>query len=393
MLLQFSTVNFKSFKNEVTLNLVANNFKEHEERIIYFNNERVLPLVGVFGANASGKSNLLEAFFFAVNLIRNSLSSQTSEELFNIKPFMFDDSKDNSPSSFDFIFVKDGVKYEYGFAIDKKCVIEEYLYVYKSQKPSLVFERKNVNEYHFRDYARHELSPIVSRTLPNKLFLSVAANFNAKLVKACFDWFKNDINFYFEQAIEEKAILDAIKDEKMNKFIADFLNHADINISNIKWQIAKINNQQKINFKTMHLIRANGELKEFSLDIKDESHGTQKLLSYAPLFYKALNFGGVVVIDEIDNAIHVELMKYIISLFNDPLINKTSAQLIFNAQNALLLDLDIMRRDQICFVEKNFLTGVSSLYSLDEFKVRLDDKVLKKYLEGRYGALPNIIYE
>ncbi len=412
MLIQFSFANFKSFRDEATLNLLANNFKEHQDSVILEDGERVLPSVAIFGANASGKSAVLEALSVAIDLVRTSNIHQIGDSYNRLVPFLFDDKHVNEPSSFEFVFMKNGRKYEYGFKATHKQIFEEYLYVYKTQKPSLIFERKNTNEYVFRENTRDELGPIVARTSENKLFLSTATAWNAKSTLEAFEYFKNDIGIYENNYFDLNYLanqLDKNEDLGLNEFIIRFLNEADINISNYTYEVDNADDNFKADVMrrfnltpkaveglkrfriiTQHKIKTDENTVEFPLNFLFESNGTKKILCYAPLIYDALINGKTIVIDEMDNGLHHEMMKYILNLFNDPAINKKRAQLIFNSHNILLLNLDYFRRDQIYFAEKDFNLGTSSLYSLDEFSVRLDDNVLKKYLEGRFGAMPNI---
>ncbi len=412
MLLQFNVSNFASFKDEVVLNVCANAQKEHNDILLKYGKERVLPSIAIFGANASGKTNIFKALASAVQFVRTSNAKQINDLNSNIEPFLFNHESCKQPSFFHFIYVMNDVKYEYGFQADTKKVYEEYLYAYKSQKPSLIFHRKQVNQYEFSSATKAELTKLSKMNHENKLFLATATAWNSKFTKDAFLWFSEKIDIYDSAILEENFIssLDYQKDPSLTEFMNDLLKNADIHIAGYEYKtknrkdmvhkqfmgIFKLNDVdeehdlQGYEIITEHCIFINGKKENFKLRLEQESNGTQKLFAYGPFIKEALEKGKTIAIDEIDNCLHPLLVQYLVGLFHNPEINKKGAQLLFNTHDMHLLDLNKLRRDQIYFVNKDEASGISELYSLDEFSPRKSEKVDKGYLLGRYGAIPNI---
>lgn len=394
MLLQFNVENFASFRDEVVLNLLANVQKEHPDSLIERNGEKGLSCIAVFGPNAGGKTNLFKALSSSINFIRFSNARQVNDLSPYIVPFLMNETHSKMPSSFYFVFIKNGMKYEYGFKADQRIVYEEYLYAYKSQKKSLIFERKNTNDYFFPTATKRELEPLVKMTDFNKLFLSSATAWNAKETRDAYLFFANDIDVYDSRLLEQSLYpaLDANKGPSLKTFMSNFLKAADINISGYSFETRDgfTPGTKQMRITTKHQINVDGATKEYQLDLQNESNGTKRLFAYGPIIKNALENGKTIFVDEMDSCLHPSLTRYLISLFQSKETNPHGAQLIFNTQNINLLDLSLFRRDQIYFVDKKNDTGVSDLYSLDDFSVRKNDLIQKGYLLGRFGALPNI---
>lgn len=416
MLIQFSVTNFLSFRDETVLSLSTNKDNSHSENLLSYKNERILPSVAIYGANAAGKSNLHKALTAAIIMIRNSNNLQVNQPLM-VTPFLLDSKSRFDKTKFDFIYTYNDVKYEYGFVLDSNNVWEEYLYEYKSSKPSLIFERSEINKYKFTTKTKSQLSKIVDKNTSNKLFLATATSWNSDLTKDAYMWFATMIDTYDSQNLEDLMYTEFDRhqnnnDSSLNKFMLHLLQKADINISNFNYESIKrevnqlpfelppelqglmnpIPSAKKVleqrRIITSHQVVENGEKKEYPLNYFDESNGTKRLFTYGPVLKNALENGRTIIIDEIDNALHPAMTKSLIEMFQNPNINKNNAQLIFNTHEISLLDLNLFRRDQIYFVEKNNKTGVSDLYSLDEFSPRKSENIQKRYLQGRYGAMP-----
>lgn len=416
MLIQFSVTNFLSFRDETVLSLSTNKDNSHSENLLSYKNERILPSVAIYGANAAGKSNLQKALTAAIIMIHNSNNLQVDQPLM-VTPFLLDSKSRFDKTKFDFIYTYNDVKYEYGFVLDSNHVWEEYLYEYKSSKPSLIFERSEINKYKFTTKTKSELSQIVDKNTSNKLFLATATSWNSDLTKDAYMWFATMIDTYDSQNLEDLMYTEFDRhqnnnDSSLNKFMLHLLQKADINISNFNYESIKrevnqlpfelppelqglmnpIPSAKKVleqrRIITSHQVVENGEKKEYPLNYFDESNGTKRLFTYGPVLKNALENGRTIIIDEIDNALHPAMTKSLIEMFQNPNINKNNAQLIFNTHEISLLDLNLFRRDQIYFVEKNNKTGVSDLYSLDEFSPRKSENIQKRYLQGRYGAMP-----
>lgn len=410
MLLQFNVTNVLSFKEEAILDLVCNKDKSHIENLISYKKNKILPTVAIYGANAAGKSNLFKALTAAILYVRNSNMMQINDKI-KIAPFLLDKNSKNEKRRFDFIFVHNEIKYEYGFVVDETKVYEEYLYEYNSAKASMIFERYDVNKYNYTTTLSKLLSQYEEKNTDNKLFLATATTWNCKETLNAFLWFSEAIDIYNHASIEATMVeaLDSDEQDKIKEFSMDLLKQADFNISDYNFSVkesdvSKISLPPGITLEDnvvldflrewkldmFHEVEEDGVMATYSLPFHNESNGTKAFFAYAPLIYMALKNGKTVVVDEIDNGLHPMLVKYIVDIFNDSSINKNGAQLIFNTHDTTLLDLDMLRRDQIYFVEKNNNTGTSELYSLAEFSPRKTEKVQKGYMQGRYGAVPNI---
>lgn len=413
MLIQFSVSNYRSIKEEAVFSALAGSDKLHETSLIHFRKERVLPSIAVYGANAAGKSNLFKAITAALVIIRSSNNRQINEPIPLIAPFAFDDESGSRPTSFNFIFTANGKKYEYGFSADKNKVYDEYLYEYRTAKPSKIFERTNTTDYSFVEALEKEMRMYVGKNTENKLFLSTATAWNCERTKSAYLWLAEAIDTFGGERFEGVVMpeLENDKDGKLEKFITDLLREADINITGYQFKVKDIplNEQPNISLPpgvevrlpsgiiqkhyemtSKHMIQQGDEKKEYLLPFGDESEGTKRLFFYSPIIKRAIEKGNTVIIDEIDNSLHPLLTIMLIELFHDKNINKNGAQLLFNTHDVSLLDLEYFRRDQIYFVEKNNLTGVTDLYSLDEFSPRKTENIRKGYLQGRYGAIPAV---
>lgn len=237
MLLQFSVENYRSYKERAVLSMEASADKVLPNNVTAFGADRLLKVATVFGANASGKSNLFIALTAAIVNIRRSNELQIGQSLFNITPFLFDEETKKKPSRFEFVFIQNGIKYVYGFAATAREVVNEYLYVYNSSKASTIFERdeSKTDVYRFTSPSvRKELEPITKLNTKNKLFLSTATQWNSTYTREAFTFFADHINTYdsdFEAMIPTIGpILEHDSDHEVENFIIKLLQAADINI-------------------------------------------------------------------------------------------------------------------------------------------------------------------
>ncbi|MBQ9327032.1 MAG: ATP-binding protein [Solobacterium sp.] len=409
MLLQFNVKNFLSIKDEVTLTAFANASKEHEDNLIVSGRERILPTLALYGANAAGKSNIFKALTAAILLVRRSNTLQINMST-GVEPFLFDEKTQNEKTKMDFLFVHNGKKYEYGFLADTNYIYEEYLYEYKSSRPTMIFERSEVTNYKFTSSYRH-LSEYQSKNTSNKLFLCTATSWNCEETRDAYLWFAEGIDTYDQLAIQNNQFLEYLDRNKnrpeAKEFLLSMLKHAEINIQDYEFESNIIDNPaipfppgiqidrvmlanvKQYRLDTIHQIeQSDGSIKNYKLSFDHESDGTMLLFAYGPIIMEALEKGRTIIIDELDNSLHPNLSKYLIELFNDKEVNRNGAQLIFNSHDISLLDLSLFRRDQIYFVEKDNRTGVTDLYSLADFSPRKSENIQKGYLQGRYGAIP-----
>lgn len=409
MLIEFSVKNFLSFKEKVTLSLEKESGNENEENTFTFNNEELLKTAVIYGANASGKSNLIKAFTIAILMVRNSNMISLGGKWDILKPFLFSEDTNNSPSEFEFIFIANKIKYRYFFSADEDKIYNESLDAYYSQKPTNIFTRKNTTEYSFINSDKKTLESIASKNTENKLFLSTATTWNYEKTKDAFLWFLNSIDTYgsFDSMLDQDLINYSNNDEDLKKFTLKLLKESDIFIKDLRVSYEErdvenssfiINNQKKGPLKTKsvkiameHEINdSQDEKKIYTLDFEDESSGTKILFVLAPILKRAFEKTKIIIVDELEKSLHPTLVKYIIKLFNNEKLNTKNSQLIFTTHAISLLNLDLFRRDQIWFTEKDVLTGNSDLYPLDSFSVRKEENIEKGYINGRYGAVPFI---
>lgn len=413
MLVQFTVENFLSIRDKVYLSLEPSKDSEHPENLITKGDYKAVNSVAIYGANASGKSSLFKAITVALIMIRNSNNVQVTDKL-PMTPFKFDFESRNKPTSFEFTFIaKDDRKYIYGFSATTEKVVEEYLYCYNTSKPTLLFDLNENEKPKFNRAYKVKLEAAYQMNTANKLFLATATTWNVECTKSPFEWLAESIDT-FTDVMElggsafEKYRID--ENRKYIEFTKNLLKQADINISSIEVDAKEVMGGPALPFQivvqgkiippnegkhydveitTGHtVVDENGEKTEFSLTLQEESIGTQLLFFYGPLLEDAFEKGKTIVLDEIDKSMHPSLVKFIMNLFRDPDVNKNGAQLIVTTHETGILSLEMFRRDQIYFTEKDSKSGVTDLYSLDEFSVRKTENIEKGYLMGRYGAIP-----
>ena len=394
MLIQFSVENYLSIKDKVVLSLLASRDTEHPEHLIWDGSKNYLKSAVIYGANASGKSNVLNAFWFMVNYVLTSHNQQVHKGI-ERSPFKFNKETPTRPSSFEVIFTVNGIRYAYGFSVTDKAVIEEYLYYYPNGRQALIFERKDTTDFRFT-VDIDEQNTLKDRTSANKLYLSVASNWSYAKVIPVLEWFASC------QIITKNSVADAygleaeqLKDDDYRRVIASMLRVADFGIQSLQVRdsapISSPHSERFTNIDAVHTVQdAEGNASSYTLNMTEESDGTNSYFKLIGIVKKALDQGTLLVADEMDAHLHPLLTKHLVSLFNSAEFNPHGAQLIFTSHNTNLLDLDVLRRDQVWFTEKDEHTAATDLFSLYDFSIRKDAKVEKGYLIGRYGAIPFI---
>lgn len=412
MLIEFSVKNFLSFKNKVTLSMEKGNGDENLDNIISTNNVDLLKTTAIYGANASGKSNILKAFTCAILMVRNSSLIPVGAKWNFIKPFLFDEVSKNKPSEFEFIFTVNNVKYRYFFSADANKIYDEALDAYYSQKPTNIFTRTKANNYEFTN-DKSKLESLATNNTENKLFLSTATTWNYDKTKDAYLWFASAIDTYdsFENIADKDLIAYSSGEENLKDFALKLLKEADILIKDMTVDyeekemdstmvdmlvppLARTGDKFKVknvNIELEHeVLDDNNNKHTYKLNFTEESSGTRVLFAFAPFLKRAFEKTKVIVVDELERSMHPALVEFIVKLFNNKEINKANSQLIFTTHATNLLNLELLRRDQIWFTEKNPDNGVSDLYPLDSFSVRKDENIQKGYINGRYGAIPFI---
>ncbi len=402
MILEFSVTNFLSFKEKTTLSLIGNSSNDLEDNYIVLNDKKILKTLGIYGANASGKSNLFKILTNVIIMLRGSNNADINAKLL-ITPFKFDKNLINKPSEFEIKFILDNTRYVYGFIADTDKIYEEYLYYYPNGRETKIFDRTNVNNYSFNKRDEKVLKEIEIKNSSNKFFLATATNWNFSKTKPAYQFLTNGIGTCFDITELNNLACNSYKNGglKLKEIALDILKKADFNIAD--YLISEVEVPQELLAGIPEFIRKNmpetpkafqilfkhNGSDEF-LDMAEESLGTQIIFTYIPFIVDAIDNKKILIVDELDKSLHPYLVQYIISIFNDSELNKNGAQLIFNTHDTNLLNLNILRRDQIWFTEKNNENGESELYSLSDFSVRKTENTEKGYILGRYGAVPSI---
>jgi AAA15 family ATPase/GTPase len=402
MILEFSVKNFLSFKEKVTFSMIANSNKELNDNYVEIGGNKVLKSAAIYGANASGKSNLFKILTLVVLMLRSSNSVDINAKL-PLIPFKLDKGSVNKPSEFEIKFILDETRYVYGFIADKDKIYDEYLYYYPNGRETKIFDRTNINEYSYTQKDEKILREIETKNAQNKFFLATATNWNFDKTKAAYNFLTNGIGTCNNLEILKNMAYKMYETnpDYLKDFAIDFLQKADFNIED--YQISQIDVPGEFltaipEFITKTLpdkpkayqVLFKHKNSDNYLSIDEESLGTQMIFAFIPFLADSLKNKKVLIIDELDKSLHSFLVQYIVEIFNDAEINKNGSQLIFNTHDTNLLDLNILRRDQIWFTEKNSETGESDLYSLSDFSVRKQENVEKGYMLGRYGAVPFI---
>lgn len=394
MLIQFNFKNFKSFRDDTSLDMTATSITEHPYNLINFDNEKYIKVAAIYGANASGKSSVLEAYKFMGNFIRNSFKQASTTEDILIKRFAFDSETLKKPAEFEVFLKYESNEYQYGFLLDNKTIIEEWLYIKKKNskdKYTTLFERAD-GKIHCDSKLLKGAENFIPMVEDKTLFLSIIANAKIPYAKDIFRYFSASGvidygNINFEKALTE-LILPDIENEFYQKELIDFLKAIDINIHGI---IVEKSENDELKIYTEHLMK--DKKTYYKLPLSEESSGTQKMFALFYFLQSSLHLGIPLWVDELDAKLHPLLLRYILTMFHDENINRNGAQLIYVTHDNYTLTKDIFRRDQIWFVEKD-LDAVSHLYSLAEYKsdddkkVRKDASYNKDYLLGKYGSVP-----
>jgi AAA15 family ATPase/GTPase len=402
MLLQFSIKNFRTFKDKATLSLIASNYdkdtREQENIVINENfGLRLLKSAVIYGANASGKSKLLDAFAFMRYFVINSSKESQKGEAIKIEPFRLDQNSKNEPTEFEVIFIHNKVLFRYGFEVTKERIISEWLfYKPKTKEVELFYREGNEYKIHNRNFSKGDTVVKEGLVRDNALLISVAAQFNEKSAIEVLEWFeKNRVISGLYDAEYRDNTVNKLSNKSNKNRVLKFLKAADIGIEDL--EILTINSGQfkESPFSTVLIIKNTYEDKNkigttpFFLSL-DESEGTRKYFYILGPVIDALEDGGILIVDELDSKLHPNLVCKIVALFNSKEFNKNNAQLIFNTHDTNLLSSGLLRRDQTWFTNKNKY-GEANLYSLADFKsdeVRKTEPFEDNYINGKYGAVP-----
>ena len=416
MLVEFSVTNYKSIAEKQTLSLVAGTSASKDEKYSFASGNSYAPslLRGacLFGSNGSGKSNFIRAMVFFKEFVRLSAKESQAGEKIDVKPYLFDDDWASEPSEFEVTFIHQGALYQYGFAVDKDRIWEEWL-----------FSRPNDSKTRMRSLFRREYDAETesylwdinatfikgakevwkNSTRNNVLFLSQAVQLNAENdLKNVFEWVLLHFlpigdkarfleNFTAYQYLEKnrrdkilkllQAVDIRIIDLNIKKKNIDIKNFPDSMSKAIKNLIST-----KYDIQSIHQTSAG---KSVALNFAEESDGTRQIFNLAGLWFAALEDGDTLIIDELDNHLHPHALEILVGLFYNPKTNPKNAQLIFTGHETLIMQMDFMHRDHIWFLEKTKKESTEFI-PLASFKPRDFENFQKAYLSGRYGGVPYV---
>lgn len=395
MLLEFSFANFLSFRDKVTISMVATALRDRKADIgdatFGVGEDTAISLnrcCTLFGANASGKSNVVKALaFFKWFTMNSSKDVQAGEEI-PVRNYALSSVSAAEPSLFEIMLFADGNTYRYGFEVNTKEVCREWLYI-KSDK-----KRSKEIELFYRDGKRFETHPKFSigkeladknMVRDNALLLSLAGQFNDTYAKTIMNWLNNTTIITENSETEIWAIaLKAMENPETRNRMVEFSRYADLGIEDISLsELGVLTSHTQYDDEGRETASVTFSMKE------SESEGTVKYFSLAYPILDTLEHGKRLIVDEFGSKLHTLLITRVISLFNTKAGNPNKAQLMVTLHDTNILNNSLLRRDQIWFTQKNG-RGESELYSLSDYKVRSDASYEKDYLLGKYGATPII---
>lgn len=390
MLCQFSFQNFKSYKEETTFDFQASSIPEFADSLIMQNKcSNLLPVGAIYGPNGGGKSNLLQALACLISAVvkpihelEKNRKSLIMQQKVIAEPFLFDDVSTEEPTEFRIFFRTEEYEYRYYLALLKNEVSAETLDRKKigGKKPAHIFYREGEEISLGAILKKENVNTSINRKMPFLSFLAI--NYNIPVITEVQEWFESCIIRSYANPVAEMQIM-VSDDIETKKQILLLLNDMGIDITDYRFD----EKERQLYLKRM--IRE----KEYELSFAHESDGTRKLIAVLPVLLVALQEGRLVIIDELDAKLHPKLLRYVISMFKNPQINKHGAQLLFTSHDMATMKNTVFRRDEIWFAALDEKHG-SEIYSLYEIRREDNERVNstaafdKQYLEGRYGADP-----
>ena len=428
MLIRFRVRNYRSLKEEQELSLVASSLKDSREAVTQIAglNLGLLRVAAIYGANASGKTNVIKAFQYTSNAVRDSQRRWSPEGPIPREPFLLDPRSKSNSSSFEVDLVLDGVRFHYGFVLNDREILEEWLDAYPSGKRQTWFKRE-AGAFTFGKKLAGDNRAIERLTRPNSLFLSAAAQNNHEALLPVYRWFAEQLTHVpRERRFLHWQTAEMCQNEGFRCSLQDVLRAADLGVVGVDVRLEdafSLPPTEGGGAKERALMEeVMGQLRKLAARIKegdqsgsalwdkrpvlalihkgsaeagvplgedDESDGTLAFFGLLGPALRAIKSGGTLCVDELDASMHPLLALEVVHLFNDPKLNPRGAQIIFTTHDTNILDKASLRRDQIWFTEKD-AQGGTHLYPLTDFKPRKNENLARGYLQGRYGAVPFI---
>ncbi len=418
MILEFTVSNFRSINDKQTFSMLPEKkIREHAEAIVNVEKYKALSCALIYGRNAAGKSNILKAFYALQELVVNSSKYEVGSKIAHYEPFKLNNSSGESPVEFKLDFIaKDKLRYVYEISYSSDTILKETLSFYPKNQIAKLYERKAGNEIFYGDYYVGRKKEIETLLYKNQLLLSkVSTEKIEKLIEPflffsqflfvfnTYDNLKDDllVAFYTNRIANKKNLYFAENISKLLR-VADtgidslLVKEEKFDSSSLPKDMdeqskKKILDQYKYKIRTVRNVFENGKsIGKIDFKLSEESTGTLKLLGIGGLIIEALADGQTLIIDELDKSLHPKLTRALIKIFMNERTNPNKAQLIFATHDVSLLDLELFRRDQVWFVEKQN-EGNSSIYSVSDIVgIRKNIPLEKWYMSGKLGGTPVI---
>jgi len=423
MLVEFRTRNFRCFRDDQVLSLVANSDTTLDENCTRIANLRLLKAVGIYGANASGKSNLIKAIDVMRKLVLDSANFKPGRKLPR-KAFLLNGKSQKKPSFFEATFFHNGIRFQYGFTITSTRIQDEWLTAYPKGIGQAWYVRafnQKTGDYDWKysSFLKGERAKLAKKTRENALFLSVGAQWNNEQLTAVYEWFRDKLRVAPPKEefrpVTAEMLFDMRKEKddwvKLYDYVMEVLRKADLGIRAVDVKERRVNRemikfpeflpseiQEKLlerlereRFLKVEMVHRNVDTDvHVHFPLEEESDGTQRFFQLLGPWLETVRGGYTVFVDELEVSLHPLLTRELVKFIQDPENNKTGAQLVFTTHDTTLLDPALFRRDQIWFTEKD-MSGGAILYSMSDYKerrARKGEAMQKGYLSGRYGAIP-----
>jgi AAA15 family ATPase/GTPase len=413
MLLRFSFENYKSFRDNVILDMTAAKISEHADRVVQVGNEKILPVAAIYGANASGKSNVLEAFRYMRRYVIRSFGFGGDADLDSKKkkflptPFLFDKNSHNEPSIFDIYYItsdEEGAKtFHYGFSVGKQGIEEEWLnYRAKTARGAfrdIFYRNTNTGELNLSGIPKKVRENIEVSLEPETLIVSLGAKLKVAKLKDVREWFLRtefaDFGNPGENLVLSSVAPENFLDTQVQQAVVKYVASFDPSIIGFDVEEIPKEDERESSLKIRAIHHSIGTNENVSIPLGEESAGTLKMFALYPSLHAVFENGGVLFVDELSGKLHPLLVRNLLITFLNTNVNKKHAQIVYTTHEPWGLNNGLLRRDEIWFTEKA-MDGTSSLYSLADFvtddkKIRKDENYEKNYLLGKYGAIPDLV--
>lgn len=405
MLVQYAVENFKSIKDEIVINFSVDE-KYFDSKWVIRDGEipaHLYKCIGLIGPNASGKSNIVESLYYAFRFILNTIRRRDTSKI-SIERFAFGDVYNESPAFFEFIFYQKGVKYVYGFSINDREILEEYLMGYFSEEPETLFDRSVGQKFEFMGNDIKTQEEIAGKTNANRLYMPVAAEWGYAPLKNVYEWFVYHFRQYLDFSVS-RLLSDIITKEDRKKILIKELQKADFNIKDIYVKNRKIDQKshdfieklfaelivESEDFQIsdsspiIRVVHENRNGQVFETDLDEDSSGTESFIENMAEFLYLSEQGGFMFEDELGKTYHTKLVQHFLKMFQSVSINKGNTQILFTTHNTKVLKM--VNPDQIYLVDKDEM-GATIVKLLDDYAIDENDDIELGYLNGRFGSVP-----